>query len=68
MQVNNFFRKLNKSVHEYKGDLPLWVISERLGIHENTLRGWLRQKLSKEREESILIAISKIRKEIQQKL
>ena len=66
MKVNSIFRNLNKAVHEEKEDLPWWIIADRVGIHENTLRGWLRQKLSKEREERVLNAIYEIKKEMQQ--
>lgn len=45
--------------------IPLWVIAERLGIHFNTLRNWLKTELDDERKQLIISAIETIQHELQ---
>lgn len=46
--------------------IPLWAVAERLGIHENTLRIWLRKEIEGEKKQRILSAIYKIQSELQE--
>ncbi|KZZ82530.1 hypothetical protein AS29_020725 [Bacillus sp. SJS] len=51
-------------IREIKKDIPIWVIANRLNVHENTLRNWLKKDLSQERKDQIIQAILAIREEI----
>lgn len=53
----------NTEIREARGKIPFWLIAERLGVHENTLRGWMRKELSPERKVQVLNAIQWIEKE-----
>lgn len=55
------FERRNTDVWQKKGKIPLWIIAEKLNIHENTLRSWLRQPLSIERKNMICSVIDKIK-------
>lgn len=45
--------------------IPLWVVAAELGIHENTLRIWLRKEMDAERKEKVLSAIQEVRTELE---
>lgn len=53
--------KRNLDIREAKEDIPFWVIAERLGVHENTLRNWMRKELSVEQKNKILNAIQEVK-------
>lgn len=57
--------KRNLDIREAKGKIPKWLIAERLGVHENTLNGWLRQELSGEKKQQILNVINQIKEEME---
>ncbi|MCM3670282.1 hypothetical protein M3181_14965 [Mesobacillus maritimus] len=61
------FRKRNQNVVEAKGRIPYWIIAERLGVHENTIQNWMKQEMSRDREEQVLSVIAKIKEEIERK-
>jgi len=56
--------KRNQDIREAKGNIPTWVIAERLGVHENTLHNWMKKEMCKKRKESIMSAIVEIKKEL----
>ncbi|MEH7569277.1 hypothetical protein [Priestia megaterium] len=60
--------KRNQDIREAKGDIPIWVIAERLDIHENTLHNWMKKEMCKRRKERIMKAIVGIKKELAGKL
>lgn len=44
----------------YRNRVSLWMIADRIGVHENTLVRWLRHDLSEEKQHLILDAINAI--------
>jgi hypothetical protein len=54
----------NVEIRIARGKIPLWVVSERLGVHENTLRLWLRKELPEAKKSEILNVISELQKEL----
>lgn len=56
--------KLNPRVMEAKGRIPFWVIAQRLGVHENTVRNWMKSKMSEDKEAKVLAAIEDIKKQL----
>ncbi|MEK4067585.1 hypothetical protein [Peribacillus sp. FSL R5-0717] len=59
--------KRNKEIREAKGIIPFWVIAERLGVHENTFRNWMKSEMSEGRKEMVNSAIAEIKEEIEKK-
>lgn len=54
-------------VDEAKRQIPLWVVANRLGIHENTFRNWLNKKdMHDERKEAVVSAIRDVRSELEE--
>lgn len=49
---------------EAKGQIPYWMIAERLGVHENTVRNWMKSEMSKDKKTKVLAAIAEIKKEL----
>ncbi|MGU3394064.1 hypothetical protein ACNHOZ_07910 [Priestia sp. D51] len=60
--------KRNQDIREAKGNIPTWVIAERLGIHENTLHNWMKKEMCKRRKEGVMNAIVGIKKELAEEL
>lgn len=60
--------KRNQDIREAKGNIPTWVIAERLDIHENTLHNWMKKEMCKRRKERIMNAILGIKKELVEEL
>ncbi|MGM7637586.1 hypothetical protein [Bacillus sp. Hm123] len=54
----------NEDIKEAIGSLPRWCICEKLSIHENTLYRWMRQELSEEKKQMILVAIKEVKDEM----
>lgn len=50
----------NKEIRRAKGNIPNWVIAEKLGIHENSFYRLLRHELSEEKKEEILNIIEEL--------
>jgi len=62
----NFSRyQTNSEVIKIKGGIPYWVIAAHLGVHENTVRNWMKQKLDVERKTKILTALKEIKLELE---
>jgi hypothetical protein len=45
--------------------IPLWVIAAELGVHENTLRMWMRKEMQPDRKERVLAAIQTVRADLE---
>ncbi|WP_453992380.1 hypothetical protein [Bacillus nitroreducens] len=57
----------NSDIRKVKGDIPAWLIAEKLGIHEKTLYSWLRFEMSREKKEDVLRAIEEVKEEMELK-
>lgn len=57
--------KRNEEIRDAKGNLPWWVIAERLGIHENTLQLWMRTEMPPKKKQSVIDAITQIKDELE---
>lgn len=55
----------NLEVRAAKGNIPKWVIAERLSIHENTLHLWMRKELPEAKKLKILRIIEEIKSEME---
>ncbi|MBM6599546.1 hypothetical protein JTF24_13855 [Priestia megaterium] len=51
----------NKEIRQLKGNLPIWVIAEKLGIHENTLYRKLRKELHESEKKEIIKIIKSLK-------
>lgn len=58
--------KRNDDIRNIKGNIPFWVIAERLGVHENTLHNWMKKEMSNDRKQAVLKAIEYIKTEKQE--
>jgi transposase-like protein len=56
----------NQDIKKAKGDLPIWAIAEKLGIHENTLYRWLRTEMDSNKKRMVLNAINELKKELEE--
>lgn len=56
--------KRNLDIREAKGDIPLWAIAERLGVHENTIYNWMKKEMGEQRKEKVMAVITEIEEEI----
>ncbi|MCM3165115.1 hypothetical protein [Metabacillus litoralis] len=56
-----FQTKRNVDIWEQKGSIPFWIIAEKIGVHENTVRNWMKTNLSQDKKEKILTAIKEIK-------
>lgn len=55
----------NLDIKKARGKIPVWAVAEKLEIHENTLRNWLRKEnLSVEKRIKIMAAINEIKEEM----
>lgn len=54
----------NMDIKKIRGDLPNWMIAEKLGIHENTFYRWMRMEMSEERKKKVKAAIIEIKNEV----
>lgn len=58
--------KLFYRVDEVTRQIPLWVVANRLGVHENTFRNWLNKKdMDGKRKEAVVSAIQEVRDELE---
>lgn len=53
----------NLDIVRAKGFIPYWEIGKKLGVHENTLRNWMRRELDPKKKAKILNAIEQIKQE-----
>lgn len=58
----------NLDIKEAKGNIPAWMIAEKLNCHENTVYRLIRSKLSEPKKQEILNAIKEIKKELKKEL
>jgi hypothetical protein len=61
------FKKRNKIIEEAKGNIPYWVIAERLGVHENTVQNWMKKEMSEDRKIKVLSVIDGIKEDMRRK-
>jgi transposase-like protein len=55
----------NQDIKEAKKDVPDWAIAEKLGISENSFYRWIRKELPAQKKETIMIAISELKRELE---
>jgi uncharacterized protein YjcR len=60
------YQKRNKDFFKAKGEIPLWVIADKLSCHENTVRNWLKKELVPEKKERLLGAINEIKQDLRE--
>ena len=53
----------NKDIVKAKGFIPYWRIAEKLGVHENTLRNWMRKEMDQDKKNKVLKAIEEVKKD-----
>lgn len=56
--------KRNLDIREAKKSIPVWVIAERLGVHENTFHNWMKKEMVSERKAEVMTAIEEIKQEV----
>lgn len=54
----------NEDIRKAKGNIPAWVIAERLGIHENSFFRLLRREIPANKKTQILKIINDIKEEL----
>lgn len=54
----------NQDILEAKGEIPYWVIALKLGVHENTVRNWMRREMSEKQKQKVLDVIKEIEKSL----
>lgn len=54
----------NASILEEKGDIPYWMLSIKIGVHTNTIRNWMKSKMTSKQKDVILNAIKEIKQEM----
>ncbi|RKD73656.1 hypothetical protein ATL39_1958 [Sinobaca qinghaiensis] len=55
----------NKEIRKAKQNVPYWLIAERLAVHENTLKNWMRKELPDKQKTRILRIIEELKFEIE---
>lgn len=55
--------KRNEDLREVKGNIPAYLIGEKMGVHENTVYRLFRSNISEEKKAQILAAIEEIKQE-----
>jgi hypothetical protein len=55
----------NKDLREAKGNIPAWMIGEKLNCHENTIYRLFRSNLSNQKKAAIMSAINEIKQEFE---
>ncbi|MFC0472501.1 hypothetical protein ACFFHM_18950 [Halalkalibacter kiskunsagensis] len=58
----NYYER-NRDIRKAKGNIPSWVIAEKLGIHENSYYRLLRKELPGNKKDKILKIIEEIKSE-----
>lgn len=62
--MNPKFYPENAPIFEAKEDIPYWMIANKLGCHVNTVRNWMKSKMTSRQKEAILFAIEELKKEM----
>lgn len=65
--MKNPIYQRNVEIREAKGQIPLWFIAEKLSVHENTLRNWMKKELSPERKKEIFRIIETVKSEVEKR-
>jgi hypothetical protein len=60
--------KCNDDIRRIKGDIPYWLIADRLGVHEVTFIRWMRKELSPSLKTKVVQAIGEIKKNQEKEL
>lgn len=60
--VNLFNR--NIELKKEKGNIPYWILGEKLGLSENTIVRWFRQEMDTQKKERVLQAIKEVKQEL----
>jgi uncharacterized protein YjcR len=58
------FSPENASIFEEKGPIPYWMISNKLGCHINTVRNWMKSRMTSKQKADVLAAIAEIKQEL----
>lgn len=58
------YLKRNSKILKAKGNIPYWVIADQMGVHENTVRNWMKREMGPEKEALILAAIEVARNDL----
>ncbi|MEK5176919.1 hypothetical protein NST63_27630 [Heyndrickxia sp. FSL W8-0496] len=53
--------KRNQEILDEKGSISYWLIADHIGIHENTLRNWMKTEMNIKRKKLVLKAIHTIK-------
>ncbi|MBO1005757.1 hypothetical protein [Pseudogracilibacillus auburnensis] len=56
----------NRDILNEKEHIPYWIIANELGVHENTLRNWMKTEMSPERKKKVLDVIKGLKKQLQE--
>jgi hypothetical protein len=56
----------NKEIRDLRGNVPNWLIAEKLGVHENTVYRLLQKPLTDEKKQRIIEAIEQAKSEFNQ--
>lgn len=57
----------NSEIVAAKGDIPYWVIAKQLGVHENTVRNWMKREMDPKKKKAVLSVIHEIKQKEKQK-
>lgn len=58
-----FHHKKNQEFWKKKGNIPIWAVALKIGVHEQTLHRWLRVEVDKDRLKIILDGLEQAKKE-----
>lgn len=57
------FLEKNAEIIKAKGDIPYWIIASQLGVHENTIRNWMKREVDPVKKVKLLKVIEEIKQE-----
>ncbi|MBM7096654.1 hypothetical protein JSY36_12940 [Bacillus sp. H-16] len=55
--------KRNQIIRKEKGNIPNWIIAEKLNVHESTLLRWMRHEMPSTLKGEILDVIEQVKKD-----
>ena len=60
-----FFKRepANVEILAAKGNIPLWKLAEKVGVHETTVIRWFRKEMTEEQKAKITEAINEVKQE-----
>lgn len=53
----------NEDIRELKGNIPFWIIAERLGVSENTVLNWMKKELTENKKSEFENVINQLKDE-----